>query len=128
MRHRPSSIGKSLAAFATVGSLLVGVVPSFGQGLKPMLGSSNDGITATTNCDDWKPGELMSDEKCEILKGQILKTQGNVLATQNGCIDELVKFKRAEPDTFKSLGFGAITRDNACNLASRLPKKAASLQ
>jgi hypothetical protein len=128
MLDRTTSIRKSLAAFATVGSLLVGVASSYGQGLKPMLGPSSDGITETTNCKDWKPGELMASEKCEILKGRLLKVQGNGLATQNGCIDELVKYKRAEPDAFKSLGFGTITRDNACNLASRLPKKAASLQ
>jgi hypothetical protein len=73
MRHRPSSIGKSLAAFATVGSLLVGVVPSFGQDLKPRLvASTSDGITATTKCKEWKPGALMASEKCEILKGGVL--------------------------------------------------------
>jgi hypothetical protein len=136
MRHRPSSFGKSLAAFATVGSLLVGAVPSFGQDLKPMpVASTSGAITATTNCKEWNPGELMASEKCEIIKGEFLRAQGKALSsrgsqitTQNGCIEAIVGFKKAEPDQFASLGLGTITRDNACKLASRLPKKSASLQ
>lgn len=57
---------------------------SFGQDLKPMpVASSSDGITATTNCKEWHPGELMSDEKCEILKGQFLRSQGKALDAVN---------------------------------------------
>jgi hypothetical protein len=109
---------------------------SFGQDLKATpVASSSDGITTTTDCDKWKPGVLMSDEKCEIIKGEFLRAQGkalssqsNQIATQNGCIEAIVRFKKAEPDQFASLGLGTITRDNACKLVSRLPKKSASLQ
>lgn len=108
--------GFAAAAIAFAPSL------SFGQDLKPMpVATTSDGITAETNCKDWHPGELMSDEKCEILKGRLIKSQ-------NACIAELVKFKKAEPARFVELGFGNITRDVACSFASRLPKRAASLQ
>jgi hypothetical protein len=122
--------GFAAAAIAFAPSL------SFGQDLKPMpVASTSDGITATTNCKEWQPGELMASEKCEIIKGEFLRAQGKALssqgsqvATQNGCIEAIVRFKKAEPDQFASLGLGTITRDNACKLASRLPKKSASLQ
>jgi hypothetical protein len=69
--------GFAAAAIAFAPSL------SFGQDLKPIPASSKDGITATTDCDKWKPGVLMSDEKCEILKGQFLKSQGRALDAAN---------------------------------------------
>lgn len=69
--------GFAAAAIAFAPSL------SFGQDLKPMpVASSSNGITATTNCNEWHPGELMSDEKCEILKGEFLKAQGKALDAQ----------------------------------------------
>jgi hypothetical protein len=122
--------GFAAAAIAFAPSL------SFGQDLKPTpVASTSEGVTATTKCNEWHPGELMSDEKCEIIKGEFLKAQGKALssqgsqiATQNGCIEAIVRFKKAEPDQYASLGLGTITRDNACKLASRLPKKSASLQ
>jgi hypothetical protein len=108
--------GFAAAAIALAPSL------SFGQDLKPMpVATTSDGITAETNCKDWHPGELMASHKCEILKGELIKSQ-------NACIAQLVKFKKDEPARFVELGFGNVTRDIACNLASRLPKRAASLQ
>jgi hypothetical protein len=70
--------GFAAAAIALAPSL------SFGQDLKPMpVATTSDGITATTNCKEWKPGELMASEQCEILKGQFLKTQGKALDAAN---------------------------------------------
>jgi hypothetical protein len=56
---------------------------SFGQDIKATpVASTSEGITATTNCKAWKPGELMADEKCEILKGQFLRAQNKTLGNQ----------------------------------------------
>ena len=139
---RPSIRQKAFAV-AAVAALALAPTYSFGQDIKPTsVASSSEGITATTNCKEWQPGVLMASEKCEILKGEFLKAQGNALdaqgksldaqgkqlGAQNACIQELVKFKNAAPDQFRSMAFGTITRDNACTFANRLPKKAASLQ
>lgn len=124
MTTRASSFKKSSRLVTGLAAAAIAFAPavSFGQDIKATpVAATSGGITATTDCKTWKPGVLMGSEKCEILKGELIKSQ-------NACIAELVKFKKDEPTRFVELGFGNITRDVACTLASRLPKRAASLQ
>jgi hypothetical protein len=135
MLYRPSSFKKSRAftAVAAAGlfvtASLTATAPASGQQLQATsIASQPNQVDVNTNCRERITAkDVFGDADCEITKGKILDTQGQAIATQNGCIEELVKFKKADPGRFKSMGFGAITRDNACSFASRLPKKAASL-
>src|SRR5262249_27494928 len=79
-----------------------------------------DPVTATTDCKTWMPGRLFGDGECEILKGKLIKAQ-------NACIGEIAKFKKDAPGAFTQMKFGTITRENACEFASRIPKRAADL-
>ena len=122
MLYRPSSSKKASRGFALATAAVIALSPmgANAQQATPVAATTN-GITATTDCKAWRPTELMSDEKCEILKGDLIRTQ-------NACIAELVRFKKDEPAKFAELGFSSVTRETACNLASRIPKRAASLQ
>ncbi|MCP3447333.1 hypothetical protein [Bradyrhizobium sp. CCGUVB14] len=136
-RFRNAAIGAGIITLAAVSAF-----PAAAEQKTTPIATSTDQVTVGTNCHDYKPGVLMADTKCEILKaraldaqgkaldaqGKALDAQGSTLAAQNACIAELVRFKKGDPDKFKSMGFGTITRDNACSLASRLPKQSASLQ
>ena len=124
MLFRPSISKKSsrLVALTAAASLLGLTVPAFGQDTKatPVAAIPN-GITATTDCKAWKPGELMASEKCEIQKGELIRAQ-------NACIAELVNFKKASPEKAKEFAreFGPVTRENACEAAGRVLRSTAS--
>lgn len=101
----------------------MGLVPAGAQQMKssPASVSSPDQITLDTDCWTYKPqgGLITANATCEVLKGQLLDKQ-------NACIAELVKFKTISPKEFEALG--KVTRDNACAMASRIPKRAADLR
>jgi hypothetical protein len=125
-----SSFRKGATALSTAAVLGASMLASFSAAAQERSATAapSEQVTVNTNCRDWKPGEFMADTECEIRKGGALDTQAKLIAAQNACITELVKFKKAEPAEFSRLAFGTITRENACSLASRIPKRAASLQ
>jgi hypothetical protein len=121
-----------LAALAMLGTAAFGTVPASAQQASATTGAGPSGaVTATTDCSKYQPGVLMADTKCEILKLQVLQSQGKaldaqakVLADEKSCLLKLLEFKKAAPEKFQELG--TITRANACEAAGRIPKPTAS--
>src|SRR5438105_1733664 len=126
MLYRPSSFRKTAFAMTAIAAIV-------GASTLGTFSANAQQVTVNTNCHDYKPGVLMADTKCEILKGRALDAQGraldaqrgaldahgNTLDAQNACIAELVKFKTASPERAKEFAreFGPVTRENACDAA-----------
>ena len=106
-------------AFAVAAATLLSLTPasySFGQGLKATpVAATSEGITATTNCKAWKPGELMASEKCEILKGEFLRAQGKALDTRGHTLDGQLATKQDNMACMLKVqplvGAGTVTRE-----------------
>lgn len=87
---------------------------------------SSPAITSTTDCDKYQEaGKVFADLKCEEVKGQILRRdgqridrEGQKIDQQGDCLEKLLAFKKAKPAEFRLLG--RITKDNACAAAGRI--------
>jgi hypothetical protein len=98
-----------LAAIAPVAT------PAFAQQVIPIANT----VDANTDCSKWKPGELMADTECEVLKNKLLRDQinsqqGRLSQEQRlaGCINFLKDAKN------RGVVFPVrITRENACSIA-----------
>jgi hypothetical protein len=118
-----SAARSAVAALAMGGISVLASMPAGAQDLTPTpAASTSDQVTVNTNCRDYKPGVLMADTECEILKGKALDAQARALNKLDVCISELSEFKKHSPDRFKDLG--KITRDNACEIAARIKPSA----
>jgi hypothetical protein len=128
MLFRPSTKTKFRNAAIGAGLVTLAAVSSFPanaqQAVHPTpINATTDQVTLTTDCNKWRPNELGSDIKCEKLKGQLLDAQAKMLTDEKTCLTKLLEFKKAAPEKFKELG--PVTRANACEAASRIPKPTA---
>lgn len=118
-RFRNAAIGAGLVTLAAVSAF-----PAAAEQKTIPVATSTEEVTVNTNCHDYKPGVLMADTKCEILKGRALDAQAKMLADERVCITKLLEFKKASPAKFEELG--SFTRATACEAASRIPKPTAN--
>lgn len=111
---RKTALGLTAAA-AMIGLGAVGFSPR----------ASAQEITLNTDCNKYRPGELGQDALCEVQRDKLLDKERSLEAQLKQCIQVLQGLKTKSPAEFAKLG--KITRENACELAGRVPRPTASL-
>lgn len=127
---RRAAIAAAAATAFAGAAMLVSFPADAQQANATPVPASIEGVTLGTDCKTYKPGVLMADTRCLILKEQLLDAQGRALDADgkrlvilNACLRALKDYKDKAPDKFRELG--PITRENACDAASRIPKPTA---
>jgi hypothetical protein len=124
MFYRPTSFSKTAFALTTAVALasasVLGAFPANAQQATTGANTSSDCVSFT----DPAKGiicEFQESKKRE----QAAKAQSQAEAVLKKCLVQIADFKKAKPTEFAKLG--TITRENACELAAKLPKISASL-
>ncbi|MEA2951906.1 MAG: hypothetical protein QOJ96_1426 [Alphaproteobacteria bacterium] len=117
MLYRPSSFRKTAIALTT-GAVLAATTAF------PAAAQQTVNFSATPDCatihDAGKRAVCESFKRTDAAKAQ---TQAE--AVLRGCLVRIANFKKAQPDDFAKLGI--VTRENACEIAGKLPRASASL-
>lgn len=90
----------------------------------PAAAQQTVNFSATPDCATIADGGKRA--ACEFFKRvDAAKAQTQAEAVLRGCLLRIADFKKAQPDGFASLG--TVTRENACEIAGKLPRASASL-
>ena len=126
MLYRPSSFHKT--AFAVTAAAAIGgasVLASFPANAQQTTAANSQSLSPA--CAPFAGTER--GVRCEIEQSQLRTKAANgqtqAEAALKKCLIQIADFKKAQPAEFAKLG--DITRENACEKASKLPRVSASL-
>jgi hypothetical protein len=118
-RFRNAAIGAGLVTLAAVGSFAANAQQAVSYS-GPAACAPYAGTDRETKC-LIEQSQIRTQQYNQQTKA--LDAQARLLADEKTCLSKLLEFKKASPDKFKELG--PISRANACEAASRIPKPTA---
>jgi hypothetical protein len=119
MLFRPSTKTKFRNAAFGIGVATLAAVSSF-----PVNAQQAVNYSAPADCTTVvEPGKRAICESIKRTENANAQVQSE--AALKKCLGQIAGFKKAQPGEFAKLG--SITRDNACEIATKLPRASASL-